>query len=156
MSDGFEGLGPFSGRVMQLRKTTTEAGGKVWRHRLYPPAKWDGFMDGDVLRQADGFIHVYKGFEWGSPHKRVTINLHRVKPDKDPPLVFHWAFICEACGKRALIKCGASWRPHLRKCLPCAAEERKKAAASLPNRKGKIRPPAERVAYLRSTDFWGC
>lgn len=118
-------------RVMRLRQTRRKArpdwkkNGKrrkfiqktVKRHRLFCPVGWDGFQLGDVLQAADGFQWEYINYEFGQARKTIA-KIMMAKSDI-PPLVFHWAFTCEACGERAALKLGASWRPHRRQCFEC-------------------------------------
>lgn len=118
-------------RVMHLRQTRRKKrpnwkkNGKehrfipktVKRHRLFCPIGWDGFQLGDILQAADGFQWEYINYEFGEAKK--TIAKIMMANSDIPPLVFHWAFTCEECGKRDALKLGASWRPHRRRCFEC-------------------------------------
>lgn len=118
-------------RVMHLRQTRrkklspTPKKGKPRRsnpkairsHRLFCPIGWDGFQLGDILQAADGFQWEYINYEIGKAKKTIA-KIMMAKSDI-PPLVFHWAFTCEECGKRDALKLGASWRPHRRQCFEC-------------------------------------
>lgn len=89
----------------------------VRSHRLFCPVGWDGFQLGDVLQAADGFRWEYVNYEFGQARKPVAKIM--MAKSNIPPLVFHWAFTCEECGKRDAVKMGASWRPHRRQCFEC-------------------------------------
>lgn len=109
-------------RVVKLRRTAREDGRRVRKHRLIIRAGSEPLAAGDVVEHPDGFRHTLRGWQVGVPVQEVTRRLYETTRADLKPVVFLWEFDCERCGRLAICKRAASWRPTRRRCFHCRAE----------------------------------
>ena len=104
---------------MKLRRTEREDGGRVKRHRLIVRAGGEPLAAGDVVEHPDGFRHTLRGEQVGVPACELTRRLYATSRADERPIVFLWDYECVKCGRMAITKRAASWRPTRRRCYQC-------------------------------------
>lgn len=115
-------------RVMKLRRTARDNGGRVKRHRLIVRAGGEPLEVGDVVEHPDGFRHTLRGRQVGVPACEITRRLYATSRAEERPVVFLWEYECAQCGRMAITKRAASWRPTRRRCYHCLPKAGEAAA----------------------------